>query len=197
MPIRRRTCLAALMFAPTALLAEEAPAEIAGVAFDRRVRIAGAELLLNGTGVRAVAWIKGYAAALYLRERVPTAAQAVAMPGPKRLKMVMLQNVSSEEFVKAFNKGVSRNSNADELPRLAARMDVFAGLVAAIGQVHKGDVVDLDLDPGRGLIFSLNGKLRGEPIAGDDFYASLLRAFVGEQPYDEKLKAGLLGHAPA
>ena len=45
-----------------------------GQPFERRVVVAGAELRLNGTGVRAVAWFKGYAAGLYLTRRAATAA---------------------------------------------------------------------------------------------------------------------------
>ena len=38
----------------------------------------------------------------------------------------------------------------------------------------------------------MNGTLQGEAIVGDDFYAALLRSFVGDRPYDSRLKAGLL-----
>ena len=72
-------------------------------------------------------------------------------------------------------------------------MAQFEALVAATGTVHKGDVVNLDLEPGRGTAFRLNGTLRGEAIAGEDFYAALLRSFVGDRPYDRELRAGLLG----
>jgi hypothetical protein len=188
--------LAALLTAPLWAGAEEGPVVVAGARFDRSVRIAGTELLLNGTGVRAVAWFKGYAAGLYLVSRTASAAQAVAMAGPKRLRMHMLQEVPAAEFVKAFRKGVERNTEGETLPRLAAGMDRFAALIAELGKVHKGDVVDLDLEPGRGLLFAVNGTLRGEAIAGDELYAGLLRAFVGEHPYDQKLKSGLLGAAP-
>ena len=115
------------------------------------------------------------------------------MEGPKRLQMRMLHEVPAGEFVKAFRKGVQRNTAPDELPPLLARMDRFAALITAVGKVKKGDVVDLDLEPGRGTAFSLNGTLRGEPIEGGDFYAALLRSFIGDRPYDQKLKAGLLG----
>jgi hypothetical protein len=63
----------------------------------------------------------------------------------------------------------------------------------AVGTVKKGDRIDLDQDPTRGTLFALNGTLRGEPIAGADFYAALLASFVGQRPYDKRLKAGLLG----
>ena len=155
--------------------------------------MAGQDLLLNGTGVRAVAWFKGFAAGLYLASRCTTAAQAVALAGAKRLQMRMLQEVPAAEFVKAFRKGIERNAGATELPRLAERMARFEALITGIGKVRKGDRVDLDFEPGRGTAFSLNGTLRGEPIEGDDLYAALLRSFVGERPYDNKLRAGLLG----
>jgi hypothetical protein len=73
------------------------------------------------------------------------------------------------------------------------RVERFAALIMSTGTVKKGDVVDLDLDPTRGMLFSVNGTLRGEAIPGADFYAALLRAFIGDKPYDERLKAGLLG----
>ncbi len=173
--------------------AEEAEVRLEGQAFERRIRVAGRELVLNGTGIRAVAWFKGYAAALYLPARASAEAEAVAMAGAKRLQLRMLQDVPAAEFVKAFDKGVARNVDAEALPRLAERMASFEARVSALGSVRKGDVVDLDHDPERGTLFSLNGKPRGEPIAGADFYAALLRSFVGAHPYDEKLKAGLLG----
>jgi hypothetical protein len=158
--------------------------------------VAGTELQLNGTGVRAVAWFKGYAAALYLRSRAASAAQAVALAGPKRLQLVMLQKVPADEFVRAFSKGLKRNTPDSELPLLSERMTRFEAQVAAIGTVQPGDVVDLDFVPGRGTAFSLNGTLRGEAIAGEDFYAALLRSFVGDRPYDRELRAGLLGQRP-
>jgi Chalcone isomerase-like len=192
----RRCLLAALLSTPALLWAEGDAVVVEGKAFARRVLVAGTELQLNGTGVRAVAWFKGYAAALYLRSSATTSAQVVALPGPKRLQLVMLQKVPAEEFVKAFRKGLQRNTPETELPRLGERMAQFEAMVAALGKVHQGDVVNLDFEPGRGTALSLNGTLRGEALAGEDFYAALLRSFVGERPYDSELRAGLLGRRP-
>jgi hypothetical protein len=47
--------------------------------------------------------------------------------------------------------------------------------------------------PGRGLVLARNGQVRGEPVAGEDFYAALLRCFIGERPADPEMKVGLLG----
>ena len=171
------------------------PRVVEGQAFARRAPVAGAELRLNGTGVRAVAWFKGYAAGLYLPLPAATAEQVLAQAGPKRLQLRMLQDVPADEFVKALRKGIERNAELVERPVLALREQQFAEQIAALGRVRKGDVIDLDFDPARGLLFACNGTLRGPVIEGADFYAALLRAFIGPHPYDERLKAGLLGRA--
>ena len=157
-----------------------------------QAQVAGADLQLNGTGVRAVAWFKGYVAALYLPAQARTLAQVLGQSGPKRLQLRMLQDVPAQEFVKALNKGVARNATPAQWEALAPAVKQFDDMVALVGTVRKGDVIDIDLEPARGLLFSLNGKLRGDPVEGGDLYAALLRAFLGDKPYDDKLKAGLL-----
>jgi Chalcone isomerase-like len=116
-----------------------------------------------------------------------------AQLGAKRLRMVMTVDVDAEEFVKAFHKGVDRNTPPDERPKLAERMGRFDAVVRALSKLKKKDVIDLDHLPDRGLLLSYNGKPRGEPIAGEDLYAALLRCFIGDKPVDPELKIGLLG----
>ena len=143
MPITRRHCAALLLFAPWSIAgtaADDAEASVSfeGLRFARRVTVAGVPLLLNGTGLRAVAWFKGFAAALYLPQRTAVPAQAVAMAGPKRLQLRMLHDVPAAEFAKAFRKGVGRNAGADEMPRLSERMQRFESLVQTLGTVAQG-----------------------------------------------------------
>jgi hypothetical protein len=166
---------------------------VEGQRFAPQVRLGNNDLVLNGTGVRAVAWFKGYAAGLYVPQRLQSAEALLAQPGAKRLQLRMLQDVPPAEFVKALRKGMERNTPEAERPQLHERVERFATLIMDAGKVRKGDVVDLDLDPNRGMLFSLNGTLRGDAIPGADFYAALLRAFIGDKPYDDRLKAGLLG----
>ena len=195
-PLQRRRFLlatAGLALAPWSR-AQPSTVMVEGQAFDRQVRVAGTTLQLNGTGVRAVAWFKGYAAGLYLAAAVNSAQQALAAPGPKRLQIRLLQDVPAVEFEKAFTKGMRRNATEEQLAGLEPRMAEFAQTIRALSKVRKGDVVDLDLDPARGTLFALNGTLQGSAIAGDDFYAVLLASFVGEHPYDARLKSGLLGN---
>lgn len=193
-PLSRRQLLTLAVSALAGAAASAAaPVKVEGVSFAGSAEVAGQTLELNGVGLRAVAWLKGYAAGLYLGSRARTPQQVYAIPGAKRLQLRMLQDVEIEEFVKAFDKGVGRNTPAAELPALAERVARFNALLRGMVKVKKRDVVDLDWLPGRGLQLSLNGRPRGAPIPGDDLYAALLRIFVGERPADPEMKIGLLG----
>jgi Chalcone isomerase-like len=190
--IRRFACAALLLasFSATA-------ARIDQFSFDDRVRLAGSELVLNGVGLRSVAWLKGFAAGLYLREKASSPAGALAQLGPKRLQMKMILEVETKEFIKAFDKSLNRNNTEAERAALKDRVAQFDRILEQIGVIRKGDVVNLDFIPGQGLILSVNGSPRGRPVAGEDLYASLLKVFIGDRPVDKKLKAGLLGAEPA
>lgn len=168
-------------------------AVIAEQRFDDRIRLADTDLVLNGVGLRAVAWFKGYAAGLYLAEKATTPAAVLAQRGPKRVQMKMMVEVDAVEFVKAIDKGMRRNHTPAELALLQERIAQFDRSVQAIGKLKKGDVVDLDYLPARGMQMSLNGRPRGDALPGEDFYAGLLKIFIGADPVDKRLKAGLLG----
>ena len=166
---------------------------IGGVRFEPQVQLAGQPLLLNGTGLRAVLFLKGYAAGLYLAQRAGDADTVVALPGAKRLQLRLLLDVPAADFVKAFHLGLERNNPAELQARLADRAARFDALLKPLGELKKGDLVNLDFLPGTGLQFWHNGRQLGEPIAGEDFYGALLRVFVGEHVSDERLRSGLLG----
>jgi Chalcone isomerase-like len=186
----RRLCLALLA---AAAWPARAQIKVEGYTFAREAVVGGQTLRLNGVGLRAVAWLKGYATGLYLGTRATTPAAVLADTGAKRLQLRMLQEVPADEFVKAFDKGVARNTPAAELPALQERMQRFNALVMGLKKVRKGDLVDLDWLPGQGLAFAYNGRLLAPPIPGADLYAALLRIFIGQRPVDPEMKVGLLG----
>ena len=188
----RRLVCASLLLAPLGAAA----VRIDGFTFDDRLQLAGTDLLLNGVGLRSAAWLKGFAAGLYLRDRTNAPASALTQAGPKRLQMKMILDVEATEFVKAFDKSLNRNNTEAERAALKDRVVQFNRSLEQVGKIAKGDVVNLDFIPGKGLILSINGTTRGRPLAGEDLYASLLKVFIGDRPVDPKLKAGLLGLAP-
>jgi len=194
MNLNRRLVLSLSAACPLSLISPaRAQVTVEGYTFARETLVAGQTLRLNGVGLRAVAWLKGYATGLYLAAKATTPQAVVAAGGAKRLQLRMLQEVPAEEFVKAFDKGVARNTPAGELPALKERMQRFNALVMGLVKVKKGDLVDLDWLPETGLQFSHNGRVLGAPIAGADLYGALLRIFVGQRPVDPEMKIGLLG----
>lgn len=195
---RRRLLAAAGAGLALALLAPPARAtrsiQVEGQTFVGDIVLAGTPLQLNGVGLRAVAWFKGYAAGLYLPRKASTESQVLAQSGSaRRLQLRLLQQVDAEEFVKAFHKGIERNTAPADAARLAERAARFDAVVRGLVKLNKRDVIDLDYLPGRGLQLARNGSPRGEPIAGDDLYAALLRCFIGARPADPDMKVGLLG----
>jgi Chalcone isomerase-like len=193
-PLRRRLLILALtpLTLPAPAWATR-PITTEGVTFPGAIKLADTALQLNGVGWRAVAWLRGYAAALYLPKKAGTEAQVLHQTGAKRLQLRLVQEVDAEEFVKAFVKGVARNTPAPEAARLAERVTQFNATVRGLGKLKKQDVIDLDFIPGKGLVLSRNGAPRGMPVTGEDFYAALLRCFIGVRPADAEMKVGLLG----
>lgn len=180
---------------PSPARAQDAPVLVEGQPFATRSTVAGSELLLNGTGVRAAGWFKGYAAGLYLLERVGSAEQAQALRAPKRVQLRLLHDVPATELSKAVHKGIMRNSSEADRQALELPLARFEAQINAVGRVRKGDVVDLDQAADGALRLSVNGKLQGSIEPGSALFAALLQSFVGARPYDERLKAGLLGRS--
>lgn len=170
-----------------------ATVEREGVRYDETVRVGNTKLVLNGVGVRAVAWLKGYVAALYLPRKEAEADRVYALQGPKRIAVRMLLAVDSGLLAKTFSDGIRKNYRDEELAALRPRMEAFDTQIRAIGNVNKGDAIDLDYQPGSGTRILVNGKPRGDPIAGNDFYVALLKMFIGERAIDKNLRAALLG----
>ncbi|OYU82136.1 MAG: hypothetical protein CFE45_27700, partial [Burkholderiales bacterium PBB5] len=135
--------LSLLAAGPAATAAPQNP--IAGVRFDAQAQLAG--------------------------QPAASTEAVLAQAGAKRLQMRMLVEVPTAEFVKAFHKGVERNTPAAQQAGLAERMARFDALIQPLGKVRKGDLVNLDSVPGQGMQLSLNGKALGAAIPGDDFYA--------------------------
>lgn len=170
-------------------------ATMEGVQFEDSTTIAGNKLQLNGLGLRAVSILKGYVAGLYLSRKATTAEEAMAAPGPKRVQMRLLLDAPPQVFNKALISGIRKNANEAQLAALQERTDQFEAMIGAAGSLGKGDTVNLDFVPGKGMTLSVNGKQQPESIPGDDFYNAVLGIFIGEHPVDAKMKRGLLSQA--
>jgi hypothetical protein len=187
--------VAACLVATTSLVAA-ATVEREGVRFDDSIRVSGSTLVLNGIGVRAAAWFKGYVAGLYLPQKSADSEAIYAMPGVKRIGVRMLIDVGPDLLARTFGDGIRKNYKGEALEPLQSRMEAFDAQVRGIpGGVKKGQEIDLDFHPASGTRVLVAGKPIGEPIAGEDFYVALLKMFIGERAIDKGLRASLLGQS--
>jgi hypothetical protein len=167
-----------------------------GVALPQSARVAEQDLVLNGAGVRVMAFFRIYAAALYLPKPAASSAEALSLPGPKRFTMTMLRDATAPQLVDALDEGLRDNHIPAELDRLRPARAALAAIMSSVGGVPTGTTITLDYLPAAGTQVAIDGKAAGAPIAGADFFAALLRIWIGDAPVDRTLKKALLGQAP-
>ncbi|WP_343626880.1 chalcone isomerase family protein [Roseateles puraquae] len=196
--LRRRTVALAMAAAATVAALPAQAVRYEGQDFPDSLSLGGSTLTLNGTGKRQVAIYPLYLAALYLPQKAGAPDAIYSQTGPKRLEMriviPLVKDVSTQEFVKAITKGVNRNSTEAEKAAVAERVKQFNAAIAEVGRVKKGDLLHIDYLPAQGgTILTVNGKVWGQPIEGQDFYTAFLKVFLGDNNSDARLRAGLLG----
>lgn len=188
--------LAAGFFLACAALAQTATAaEISGIKFADTVTVAGKELKLNGLGMRTKFVIKVYAAGLYLPEKKTSVPEILKLEGPRRVTLVMMRDISSDDFGQAFMNGLNANVDKAEKSKLVSQISKFGEMFALLEGLKKGDVLHLDWIPGSGTQSELNGKKIGEVVPDLAFYNAVLRIWLGDKPVDSSLKPALLGEA--
>ena len=183
---------AALPTIPAAVAASSAT-DVAGVKFDDTATVHGQALKLNGAGLRTKVIFKVYALGLYLPEKKTSAADIQAVQGARRVQIVSLRDLSSQDFSEAFMKGLNANTDAAERARLQGQIKTFDNMFAAIPGLKKGDVLLVDWIPGTGTVCTLNGRKIGETVPDVAFYNAILRIWIGNEPADSDLKPKLLG----
>lgn len=181
-----------VLLAAQLLIGSAFAAEVEGVRLDDKVQVGGADLALNGAGVRTRVFFKVYVGALYLPKKAATTDAVLGEAGAKRISMHMLRDLDAEQLLSAFNDGLKKNHKPDELAKLEPQVKQLDSIFAAVKAVKKGDVVLLDYLPGAGTRVTVRGEDKGT-IAGDAFNRALLRIWLGEQPADASLKKAMLG----
>jgi hypothetical protein len=188
--IHRFLAIAALM---VGLVQAAQAVEVAGVKMDDTAKVANKDLKLNGAGVRTRLMFKVYVAGLYLPEKKTTAADVLATQGPRRLKLVLLREVNSEDFGQAFMDGLNANSDKAEKAKFVNQTVKMGEIFASIPSLNKGDSITADWIPGTGMNILVNDKKVGDTLQGIEFANAFLRIWLGDKPADAALKQNLLG----
>ena len=169
--------------------------DVGGAKIEDVVDLQGSKLQLNGAGVRYRAVFKVYAAGLYVGKKVSTPEEVFAAPGPKRMAITLLRDIDSNELGKAFTKGFEDNSPKSEMSKLIPGLTKMGQIFADQKKMMTGENFTIDWIPGTGTVISVRGVQQGEPFKEPEFYAALMRIWLGHNPADSKLKDALLGKA--
>jgi hypothetical protein len=197
MTITRRKIMqgaaAAVLLASAFIQPATAAVEVAGVKFADTANVGGQDLKLNGAGVRTKIVFKVYALGFYLQEHKTSVPDVLNAAGPRRIQIVTLRDLTSDEFGQAFMSGLNANTTSDERTKFLPQTKVFGEMFGAIPGLKKGDVLVVDWLPGVGTQCTLNGKKIGEVVQDVGFYNAIMKIWIGDKPVDSTLKPKLLG----
>jgi len=164
--------------------------ECKGVAFPDQAQVDGSNLALNGLGLRQATAFKVnvYVAALYVAKTSTDASALVGSSAPSELILQFVRNVGADDLRKGWSEGFEKNSK----DQLATLKDRIATLNGWMGDVKTGERLTFIHKPGTGLLVDVNGAVKGT-IKGDDFAKAFLAIWLGADPPNPEIKAGMLG----
>jgi hypothetical protein len=181
----------------TAAHAQNTTTTVGGVTYENEAVVAKTKLHLNGAGVRYKAIFKVYTAGLYMTAKATTPEAVLAVPGPKRMHIVMLRDINASELGKLFTRGMEDNAPREEFSKSVSGTLKMSELFFNKKKLSAGEYFFVDYTPGVGTVILINGQPATDPIKEPEFFTALLKIWLGQSPADGPLKDALLGKAPA
>lgn len=167
--------------------------EVGGRNLPDTATVAGKELKLNGYGIRTRLTFKIYAIGMYFTDQRTTPAEALGDAGPRRFAIVMMRDLTGDEFGSAFMKVFRENTDKAELSKLVGQVQQFGEMFESVPALKAGDAMVIDWIPGTGSVVKLNDKpMFKEALPDVAFYNALLRIWLGEKPVETDQRQQLL-----
>jgi hypothetical protein len=163
-----------------------------GVTFPDQIQAGGTTLALNGLGLRQATMFKVnvYVAALYVAKTSNDPNALLAASTPKELTLQFVRSVGASDIANGWSEGFEKNAKG-ELPALKDRIAMLNGWM---GDIKSGQKMTFVYTPDTGVQVDVNGAVKGT-IKGDDFARAFFSIWLGPEPPNPELKAGLLGGA--
>jgi hypothetical protein len=163
--------------------------QLEGVQMPDQVQVEGKTLALNGMGIRKATFlkVKVYVAGLYLEKKTSDPQAILGSPGVSQVRMVFVRDVDAgkmrETWKENFEKNCSQSCDALK-PEIQKHQSMLT-------DIKKGDTVIYTISLA-GVEVSINGQSRGK-ILNTQFAKLVLTTWLGKNPPNEELKAGMLG----
>lgn len=150
------------------------------VPFEDHETVAGQRLVLNGASSSNILSAKATTVGFYVRQKHTVVDDLLRQGGAKRIRLVPLRDISSKDLGSVLMDRIRQNATAEEKAANILQIVQVGQNFAALPQLSRGDVATIDWIPERGHTeFRVNGKLIGEPVAGDAFYPMFMKVWVG------------------
>ncbi len=163
--------------------------ELEGISFPDTVEVSGQPLQFNGAGLRSKFFVSVYVGGLYLPTTSSTVNDILSMPGAKRVAMHFIYDeISATKIRDAWLEGFTDNNSEQVMGEIQAKIEAFNELWPTL---KAGDTAWVDYLPGKGTQITLNNKILGI-VEGEKFNQAVLRIWLGDNPVDSDLKAGML-----
>lgn len=170
-----------------------ATVDVGGVKLEDPIQAQGTALVLNGAGIRYKAVFKVYVAGLYLEKKAGSTDEVLSMPGRKRMVITMLRDIDSAELGKLFSRGMEDNMDRSAFSKLIPGVMRMSDVFTRHKWLRTGETFVLDWVPGTGTVLTVKGEVEGEPFKEPEFFAALMRIWLGPKPAGWRLKDELLG----
>ncbi|MBV1774246.1 chalcone isomerase family protein [Burkholderiaceae bacterium DAT-1] len=181
-----------------ALPVVHAAVELDGMSFEDTVTVESVKLQLNGVGWRKRGYNKVDISGLYLPQKATTLEALEAMPGPKRIQLALLQEISGSTASRYFLNDFEASATKEEFGQVINEVFQMGAIYNSLPKIKKGDIVAIDVIPGKGVCATINGNPIMVPgtntryINSDLMGKIFLRMYVGGKTPAE-LRNNLLG----
>lgn len=168
-----------------------AQTQVGDATLPNQMTLEGADLVLNGAGMREKVVFDLYAGGLYLQSKSSDADRIINADETMVIKLEIVSGlVSSKKMTKAVDDGFEASTN-DNIGPLADRIEKFKSFFSE--KIVKTNVFDIAYIKGQGSVVYKNGKKVGT-IEGMDFKKALFGIWLGQDPADDDLKEAMLGN---
>lgn len=186
----RKQILMTVLLLVTTVFSVNAQKEVSGVKVSETLVVEGNDLVLNGAGVREKFWIDLYVGSLYLPKKSSNAAEIMNSGDAQAIKLNIISGmITSEKMINAVNEGFENATGGKTAP-IKAKIEKFKSFFKE--EIKKGDEFLIAHVPGKGVVVTKNGVLKGV-IDGMDFKKALFGIWLSNKPADKDLKSGMLG----
>jgi hypothetical protein len=160
--------------------------------FPKQIQVEGVKLNLNGLGTRYKAIFKVYDMGLYATSKVTNLQDLIAATGPKKLHFVALRELPGTDLGMLFLRGMRENSSPELNTKYAASANRLVEIFSGKSKLIPDESFSIEFVPGKGTTFYIMDKPQGAAIGDAEFFAMILRIWLGPIPADYKLKDALL-----